>query len=119
VIDDQIHRDQRLDHFGVATQPRDGGAHGRKIHQQRHSGEVLQHHPGDDKWDLHLRGLLRVPVRERFHILLRNLLPVAIAQHALEDDANGYGKPRDRPHSRFFQGRQRIKAALLPRTGIE
>ena len=95
VIDHQVDGHQRLDGLGRLAQLGGHAAHGGQVGQQRHAGEVLQHHAGDD--ERNLVGALRVgrPVRQLFDVLGRNLLPVAIAQHRFEHDANGNRQPVD------------------------
>ena len=113
VIHDEIHGHERLDHFRIAPEPRDGRAHRGEVHEQRHAGEVLQHHARDDEGNLDLRGCLCVPVRERAHVFFSDFFSVAIAQHGFEHDADGDREFRDRPDALFFQRGQAEKFALL------
>ena len=41
MVDDQVHRHQRLDHLRVATEPGHRGAHRRQIHQERNARKIL------------------------------------------------------------------------------
>jgi hypothetical protein len=65
-------------------------AHGGQVGQQRHAGEVLQHHAGDDEGDFGRCGRRGEPVGQLPHVLGRDLLAVAVAQHRLEHDAHGH-----------------------------
>ena len=103
VIDDQIDRHERFDHFRVLAERGDRGAHGRQIDQERHAGEVLQDDARDHErhFPAALRG--RLPVGERAHVVLGDALPVVIAQHGFEHDPNADRQPRNRPHARGLQ----------------
>ena len=48
VIHHQIDRHERLDDLRVLPHARDRRAHRREIDEQRHAGEILQHHARDD-----------------------------------------------------------------------
>jgi hypothetical protein len=51
VVDHQVDRHQRLDALGFLPSFERHAAHGGQVGQQRHAGEVLQHHARDDKGD--------------------------------------------------------------------
>ena len=95
VVHHQVHRHQGLDGLGIAAQACRDVAHGGQVGQQRHAGEILQHHAGDHERDL--LGALGggVPVGELAHVRLRHLLAVAVAQHALQHDADGVRQAQD------------------------
>ena len=97
VIDNKIHRHQRLDDLGIFLQVGDCGAHGGEIHQQRNAGEVLEHDARDDEGNFLRCGRLGVPRGQSFDVLLGNLLPIAIAEHRFEDDADADGQSGDLP----------------------
>src|SRR6185312_1657776 len=78
VIDDQVHRYERLDDLRVASQPLHRAAHRREIDNQRNSGEVLQNNARNDEWNLRVRGGFRVPFCKRFNIFASDLFPVAV-----------------------------------------
>ncbi len=95
VVHHQVHGHQRLDLLGVLAQLGSHAAHGGQVGQQRHTGEVLQHHARNDKRDLILaRGLGR-PLGELLHMLGSHFAPIAIAQHRFEHDANRHGQSVD------------------------
>jgi hypothetical protein len=101
VVHDQVHRHQRLDGLGRLAELLRHAAHGREVGEQRHAREVLEHHARDDERDL--LGALRVghPVRELLDVLRRDLLPVAVAQHRLQHDADRHRQSR---HARILPG---------------
>ena len=74
--------------FGSPPNVLHRAAHRGEIDHQRHAGEILQNNARDDERDFLVRGLLRVPVRQRFDIFALNFLAVAISQHRFEHDAN-------------------------------
>jgi len=112
VIHHQVHRHQRLDGLGVLAQLAGDVAHGSQIGQQRHAGEVLQHHAGHQEGNL--RGALRagLPGGELAHVGFGDLLAIAVAQHRLEHDANGHRQARDGAQAGLLQGRQGVVAAF-------
>ncbi|MOA06091.1 hypothetical protein D3C78_1257130 [compost metagenome] len=112
VVHDQVHRHQRLDGFGLLAQARGHAAHRRQVGQQRHAGEVLQHHARHDERDFLGARALRLPLGELAHMLGRDLLAVAMAQHGFEHDAQRLRQPL---HAGILLGqrRQRIKTASL------
>jgi hypothetical protein len=89
-----------------------GAAHGGQVGQQGHAGEVLQHHARDDKRNLVDTLGLGLPARQLRHMLLGDLVAVAVAQHRFEHDTD-----RDRQaldlRELLGQGRQGIELALL------
>src|SRR5438105_1427964 len=52
VVDHQLDRHQRLDQLFLLAGALDRGAHRGEVDDQRHPGEVLQEHAGDDEGDL-------------------------------------------------------------------
>ena len=88
VVHDEIDRHERLDHFRVAPEALHRRTHRGEIHEQRNAGEILQDDARDHEGNFHLRGSLRVPIRERLHVLPVHFLAIAIAQHGFEDDAD-------------------------------
>src|SRR4051812_16186201 len=81
-------------------------AHRREIAEKGHAGEVLQHDAGDDERDFFRALGRRLPVGQLAHVLFGHFLAVAVAQHRLEHDANGDGKPRNVHVEGFAQGRK-------------
>ena len=73
MVDDEVHRHQRVDLAGIAAQLRDRIAHGGKIDHAGHAGEILQQHAGRAILDF-IAGLARVflPVDDRLDVAGRN-----------------------------------------------
>ncbi len=69
VIDDQIDRDERLDHFRIAAHRMNGGAHGGEIDEKGNTGEILEDDPRNDERDFEIAGIFRVVVREVFDVV--------------------------------------------------
>ena len=95
VVNDEVHRHERLDHLWVPAEFLHLGTHRREIDEKRHAREVLQNDACDRERDLILAGSLRVPVGEVFHIRFRHFFAVKIPQERLQHDADGDGKTRD------------------------
>ena len=95
VVNDEIHRHERLDQLRVPAELGHRRAHGREVDEQRHAGEVLQHDARDDKGDF-LRALgLGPPARERLHGGLGDAFAVAVAQQGFKDETDGNREARD------------------------
>src|SRR5690606_16864688 len=92
VVDDQLHRLLRVDLFRIAAQLRHGIAHGGKVHDSRHAGEILQQHASRHEDDLFVRRSLRVPVGESTNVVGRDRGAVLVAQQILQENAQGVGQ---------------------------
>ena len=110
MVHHQIHRHQRLDDFRIFAQPRHGGAHGRQIHQQWHTGEILQHDARHNERDFLRPFRARLPVGQRADIVFGDLFAVAIAQDGFEHEPEGDGQPGNRADAGLFERRQGIKS---------
>ena len=119
VIDHEIDRHERLDHFRISAQFLHFGTHGGQIDEKRHAGEVLKHDASDGEGDFILAGSLGVPVGEVFDIGLGDLLAVQIAQQGLQHDADGNRQARDFADACGFEGREGEKLAGRAGTGGE
>ncbi|MNV28965.1 hypothetical protein D3C71_1201730 [compost metagenome] len=118
VVHHQVHGHQRLDLLGVIAQFHGHAAHGGQVGQERHAGEVLQHHAGDDKRNLvRTRGIGR-PVRKLLHMLGGHLAAIAIAQHRFEHDADRHGQALDLGELLGQRG-QRVELAFFARRCLE
>ena len=84
VIDDEIHRHQRIDPLRVAAQARDGVAHRRQIDDARHAGEVLQEHARRTEGDLAVGLALGIPLEQRLDVVALDGAIVLVAQEVLE-----------------------------------
>ena len=118
VVDDQVHRHQRLDGLRVLAHVGRHVAHRRQVGEQRHAGEVLQHDARDDERNLVDALGVGLPARELGHMLGNDLLAVAVAHHAFEDDADRH---RQTIHVRIGLRElgQREELALAPRRRLE
>ena len=122
VVHDEVHRHQRLDDLGVLAHAGDRRAHCRKVHEQRHTGEVLEDDAGDDEGDFLVGGLLGGPVRQGFDALGRDAFAVAVPQDAFQHDADGNGQFGNGADAGFLQGgqgKQGAFAAIGQREGAE
>ena len=112
VVHDQVHRHQRLDQFGIPAQPRQRRPHRRQVHQQRHTGKVLQHDARHHKRDLFLPRRRRLPVCQCANVLFQDPLAVAVAQYRFQHQPDGHRQPGHRPYPAIFQAWQRIQLPL-------
>ena len=61
MIDNQIHRNQRVDFGGISAQVFDGIPHSRQIDNCRDTRKVLHQHPGRMKGDLYRLVIFFLP----------------------------------------------------------
>ena len=101
--------------FGFLPSLRDGGAHRRQIHQQRHAGEILQHDARDDERDFRRARLRGLPVGQFLHVRFADFFAVAIAQDGFQHDADGDRQFGDGADAGLLQRGQRIK---VPRFSV-
>ena len=104
----------QLDLLGVPAQPGGHAAHGSQVGQQRHAGEVLQHHARDDERDFVLAVCVGRPVRQLLDMLGRDLAAIAVAQHRFEHDADRHRQALDL-WKLFGQRGQRVELAVFAR----
>ncbi|MCY1558347.1 hypothetical protein D9M68_952710 [compost metagenome] len=119
VVDHQVDRHQRLDLLGVLAHLLGHVAHRGQVGQQRHPGEVLQHHAGHDERDLVDTLGIRLPAGELPDVFLGNFLAVAVAQHGFQHDADRYRQAPDVQVQFLRQLRQGIEPALAGRADLE
>ena len=119
VIDDEVDRHERLDDLRIDAGTLRRGAHRGEIDEQRNAGEILQQHAGDHERDLIRPLRARLPVGERAHIVLGDLLAVDIAQHRLEHDADRDRQLRHVADACRFEFRKRVKLALAAVAEVE
>ena len=119
MVDHEVHRHERLDDRGVSAQRLHGAAHRGKVHEERHSREILQDDPRHDKGDFLLRRSLRTPIRERLDVTGLNFFPIAISQHGLENDPDADRKLRDRADALFFECGKRVKVGGHAVAGVK
>ena len=93
MVDDEIHRHQRVDLLRVAAERHHGVAHGREIDHRRDAGEVLHQHARGAERDLDLGlALLVEPADGRLDIGLPDRAVVLVAQQVLQDHLHGEGQ---------------------------
>src|SRR5262249_34372816 len=80
MIDNQLHRLQRIDLRRVAAQSNDAVAHRGQVDDARHAGEVLQQHARRRERDLARSGALDVPVRERLDVRALHKAAILVTQ---------------------------------------
>ena len=79
MVDDEIHRNQRIDLLRIAAEMVHGVAHGGEIDHRRHAGEILHQHARRPKRDLALRCLGLEPLRDRLDVLFGDGAAVLVA----------------------------------------
>ncbi len=92
VVDHELDRDQRIDLLRLAPELGHRVAHRGEVDHGRHAGEVLQQDPGRRERDLAARLVGRDPARDGLDVL-----PVAVAEDVLEQDAERVREARDVP----------------------
>ena len=117
VIDDEIHRHQRLDARRVELLALRLGAHRGEVVQRGKAGHVLQHDAREHEWHFRRARLVRLPGGELAHGLFGDALAVAVAQYRFKHYAQADGHPRRLPEPGFFEGGERIVFAGL--AGLE
>ena len=110
MVHHQIDWHERLNEPGIPAQARHRRTHRRQIHEQRHSGEVLQHDARDDERDF--RGALgpRLPVRQFLYVAFRHFVPVAITEDGFQHQSNRNGQSGNRADARLFHSSSRVYA---------
>ena len=94
VVDDEVGRRERIDLLRVSAERHERLAHRGEVDDRGHAREVLQEDARGREGDLLLGRDLRVAVREREDVLLRDRAPVLVAEQVLEKDPEGEGEAR-------------------------
>ena len=68
VVDDELHRLERVDTIGIAAEAQNPITHGGEIHDGRHPGKVLKQNPRRRKRNFLLHGALDVPTRQSLNV---------------------------------------------------
>ena len=96
MIDDEIHRHQRIDLLRVSSKVLHRVSHRGEIDHGRDPGEILHQHPGRPEGDFLLRRTLVLdPLRRILDVDLAGAAAVFVAQHVLDDDFQGERQPGD------------------------
>ncbi len=119
VVDDEIDRDQRFDDFRVLAHPGRDAAHGGKVGEQRHAGEILQYDTCNDEGNFRRSRSVRRPRGELPDVFFGNFLTVEIAQHRFKHYADRNRQTRDLADAGFLQRGQGVELALLAGAGRE
>src|SRR5207248_3270697 len=119
VIDDEVHRHERLDDFRIATEFFHRASHRGEIDDQRNAGEILENNACDHERDFLVRRRLRIPARERLDVLPPDFLPIAISQNRFEHDPDADRQTRNFTDALLFQRRQRMQESFPAVTGVE
>ena len=108
VVDDQVGRDERVDPCGIAPHGPDPVPHGGQVHDRGDSGEVLQHHPRWHEGEVRTR-VDGAPRRDGRDVVLRHMTVTCVAQHVLEENADGEGKAVELYETLFLQACEAIE----------
>ena len=87
VVHHQLHRLERIDPAGIATEVRHGISHRGEVHHRRHPGEVLQQDPGGSEGDLTGQTAIGSPARQRLDVLGGDDDAVLGPQQVFEEDS--------------------------------
>ena len=105
VIDDEIHRDQRIDLGWIPAQARHSGAHRSQIDDRWHTREILQNHARWHERQLDRGRLGRLPSCQAAHVVLADAFAVGMPQERLEQDSNRVRQSLQIGcHARLLQG---------------
>ena len=113
VVDHEVGRAQRVDPLGIAAELGHGVAHHREVHDRRHAGQVLQHHPRGAEGDLGVVLARRRPARERRDVVAGDGDAVLVPQQVLEQHADRARQARHRAEPRLFDRRQPVDPEAL------
>ncbi len=89
VIDHELGGRQRIHPLRITAQLDDRLAHGRKVHDAGHAGEVLHDHACRCEGDLVMRGSFRIPGEQGLDVTALDVHAVLEAQQVLEQDLQG------------------------------
>ena len=92
VVDDQIHRCQRVDSLRVAAGLGDRIAHGGQIDHTGYAGEVLHQDPCRAVIDFAIGSALLGPTHQAFDVLHGDGFAVFVAEQVFQKDLEGKGK---------------------------
>ena len=124
VVNHQVDRHQRFDGFRVLAQPVRHIAHGGQVAEQRHAGEILQHHARDRERDLVGSCRVGLPVGQLAHVLRADLDAVTMTVDRFQHQADrhrqaGYRADPGRLQRRQARIAQRLAGGLQGGEGRE
>ena len=108
VIDDDIHRHQRLDVAGRHTQAFRRCTHRRQIVQRAKADQVLQHDTHHDEGDFRSTRCIGLPRRQVTHVFFRDAFTVAVAYQGFQHHADGARQARNFSQTRGFERGERM-----------
>ena len=103
MIDNQIHRNQRIDLHGILAKVFYRIPHGGKIHHSRYAGKILHQHPGRMKRYLNRLLILLLPASDIYHIFFFYRSPIQFSQQVFNQYFNGKRKSLDVGDPFFLQ----------------
>ena len=95
MIDDQIHRSERVDLLRVPVQRLHGIAHRGQVHNRGNSSEILHQHARRAVGNLAVRGALLEPACDREDVVLGDGAAILMAQQIFQKDFQRVRKPRN------------------------
>ena len=113
MIDDELHRLQRVDAIRIPAQPRDAVAHGREIDHRGHAGEILQENAGGREGHFLLCRALDVPPGERLNVGRLHEAAVFMAQKIFQQNLQRIRQARDFGVSGILEGGQTVRLHRL------
>ena len=113
VVDDQVHRDQRLDAGRVEVLALRFGAHRSEVVQRGESRHVLQHDARQHERQFIGALAVGLPGGQCLHRVGADSLAVAVAQHRFEHHAQAHRQARGLAKPLLFQRLQRVHPATL------
>ncbi len=110
VVDDQIHRGQRVDFLCIATQSLDPVAHRSQVDHCGHAGEILHQHAGRAIGDLaRVLPTVRGPDAEGLDVVDGHGKPVIFEpQQVFQNHLQRGGQTREIPQSSLLRARDRV-----------
>ena len=108
MIDDEVHRHQRIDLLWIAAQHLHGVAHGGEIDHRGYAGEILHQYPRRAESDFTLGGFGLEPLRNRLDVLFGDRAAVLIAQQILEQHLERERQPRNPFQAVLFRHRKAV-----------
>jgi hypothetical protein len=94
MVDDEVHRLERIDLRGTAAESGERVAHRGEVHHAGHAGEVLQEDPRGAEGDLLVHGLLHIPGGECLDVVGLHECAILVSQQVLEEHLEREGERR-------------------------
>jgi hypothetical protein len=118
VVDDQIHRVQRIDAGRIGAERRHGVAHGGQVHHRRNAGEVLHQHARRAEGDFVLdRALVVDPGGHGLEVVLGDRDAVFITKKVLQQHLHGARQAGNPGQTGFLGGGKAVIGVFLAPDG--